>query len=96
MSQVIRHSIWDMATVSPSSTPNPDATKYDLDTTLPATINFKSAEAAAGNPFAAAVFETAGVASIFGMKGFVTVTRVPGTEWATIHAAVEKAAAEHL
>ena len=85
-----------MATVSPSSTPNPDATKYDLDTTLPATINFKSAEAAAGNPFAAAVFETPGVASIFGVKGFVTVTRVPGTDWATIHAAVEKAAAEHL
>jgi hypothetical protein len=85
-----------MATVSPSSTPNPDATKYDLDTTLPATINFKSAEAAAGNPFAEAVFKTPGVASIFGVKSFVTVTRVPGTDWADIHAAVEKAAAEHL
>lgn len=85
-----------MATVSPSSTPNPDATKYDLDTTLPATINFKNAEAAAGNPFAAAVFEAPGVASIFGVKSFVTVTRVPGADWATIHGAVEKAAAEHL
>ena len=36
------------------------------------------------------------MASIFGVKSFVTVTRVPGTDWATIHAAVEKAAAEHL
>lgn len=85
-----------MATVSPSSTPNPDATKYDLDTTLPATINFKSAEAAAGNAFAEEVFKAPGVASIFGVKGFVTVTRAPGADWGPIHAAVEKAAADHL
>jgi hypothetical protein len=85
-----------MATVSPSETPNPNATKYTLDVTLPATMNFGNAEAAAANPFAAAVFACDGVASIFGVKDFVTVTRRPGADWGPIHAAVEKAAAEHL
>ncbi|MEA2704072.1 MAG: Scaffold protein Nfu/NifU terminal [Actinomycetota bacterium] len=85
-----------MATVSPSETPNPNATKYTLDVTLPATINFSNAEAAAGNPFAAEVFTCDGVASIFGVKDFVTVTRKAGADWDPIHAAVEAAAATHL
>ena len=85
-----------MATVTPSETPNPNATKYTLDVTLPATLNFANAEAAADHPFAAAVFECEGVASIFGVKDFVTVTRRPGADWGPINAAVEAAAAQHL
>ncbi len=85
-----------MATVSPSETPNPNATKYTLDVTLPKTMNFSNADAAADNPFAAAVFTCDGVASIFGVKDFVTITRKAGADWAPIHAAVEAAAAEHL
>ena len=85
-----------MATVSPTETTNPNATKYTLDVTLPATLSFSNADAAASNPFAAAVFQCDGVASIFGIKDFVTVTRRPGADWAPIHAAVEAAAAEHL
>ena len=85
-----------MATVSPSETPNPNATKYTLDVTLPKTMNFSNADAAADNPFAAAVFTCDGVASIFGVKDFVTITRKPGADWDPIHAAVEAAAAEHL
>ncbi len=87
-----------MATVSPSTTPNPDAMKYTLDRPLAAPMNLASAEAAAaeGNDFAVAVFSTEGVASVFGTANFVTVTRRSGAEWAPITAAVEAAAAEHL
>jgi hypothetical protein len=85
-----------MATATPSPTPNPDATKYTLDTTLPEMINIGSADAAAGNPFAEAVFAAGGVASLFGTADFVTVTREAGADWDAITAAVQAAAAEHL
>ena len=41
-----------MATASPAPTPNPNAMRFQLDTTLPATINFKGAADAADHPFA--------------------------------------------
>ena len=85
-----------MATASPSPTPNPNAMKFTLDTTLPETIEFKSAEAAAGHPFAAAVFAADGVVSIFGVNDFVTISRRPGADWEPIVAAVQAAAASHL
>jgi len=85
-----------MATASASPTPNPNAMKFTLDVKLPGTINFANAEAAADNPFAAAVFAAEGVGSLFGVNDFVTVTRKPGADWDTITDAVRKAAAEHL
>ena len=85
-----------MATATPSPTPNPDATRYQLDVTLPDMINVRSAEEAAGNPFAEAVFSAGGVASLFGTNDFVTVTRQAGADWEPITAAVQAAAAEHL
>ncbi len=85
-----------MATATPSPTPNPNAMKYDLDVKLPGTLNLPNAEAAAGNPFAEAVFGVEGVQSLFGVNNFVTVTRKPGADWDVITAGVQKAAAEHL
>src|SRR5688500_12566535 len=85
-----------MATATPSPTPNPNAMKYDLDVKLPATLNVANAEAAAGNPFAEAVFAVEGVQSLFGVNTFVTVTRKAGADWDVITAGVQKAAAEHL
>ena len=70
--------------------------KFTLDTTLPAMLNVKSADAAAGMPFAEAVFAAGGVASIFGVNDFVTVTRQPGSDWDPIVAAVVAAAAANL
>lgn len=70
--------------------------KFTLDVKLPGTINFANAEAAAGNDFAAAVFEAGGVASVFGVNDFVTITRDAGADWDQIIAAVKTAAAEHL
>ena len=85
-----------MATAEPSPTPNPDAMKFTLSVTLPATVNLMDAAAAEGQPFFEAVFAAGGVASMFGVNDFVTVTRQPGTDWEPIIAAVQKAAGEHL
>ena len=85
-----------MVTAAPSPTPNPDAMKFTLDTTLPETLDVASSDAAAGVPFAEAVFAAGGVASIFGVNDFVTVRRQPGAEWDPIVAAVIAAAAVHL
>jgi hypothetical protein len=70
--------------------------RFQLDTTLPATINFKSAADASEHAFARAVFATPGVASVFGVNDFVTITRDPDADWDAIIEAVQAAAAEHL
>ena len=85
-----------MATAAPSPTPNPDAMKFTLNERLPGSINFTSAEAAADHAFARKVFAIDGVAAVFGVNDFVTITRVPGAEWEPIVAGVVAAAAEHL
>ena len=87
-----------MATAVPSPSPNPNALRFQLDVTLPATLSFNSAaEAEAeGNAFAEAVFAVPGVASIFGVNDFVTITRSPGVAWDPIVTAVQDAALEHL
>lgn len=86
------------ATPSPDASPNPNALKFDLDVALPEMINVSSAAAAeaAGQPFAAAVLSTEGVASLFGTGSFVTVTRAPGADWEPIIEAVQAAAEAHL
>jgi hypothetical protein len=85
-----------MATASPSPTPNPNAMKFTLDLPLPSTMNVTSAQAAVGNNFAEAVFGVGGVASLFGVNDFVTVTREPDADWDLIIAAVQDAAAAYL
>lgn len=86
-----------MATATPTPSPNPNALKFELDITLPDTISFASAEEAATNPFAAAVFAAPGVASIFGVNDFVTINRAsPDVDWEPIIAAVQAAAAANL
>jgi hypothetical protein len=85
-----------MATATPGPSPNPNALRFALDTTLSDTINFGSAEEAAGDPFGAAVFTVDGVVSIFGVNDFVTVNRRPDAPWDPIVEAVQAAAAAHL
>jgi hypothetical protein len=84
-----------MATASPGSTPNPNALKFTLDVTLPEMMNVPS-PADAATPFQVAVMAAPGVASLFGVNDFVTVTRVEGADWEPIVAAVVEAAKEHL
>jgi hypothetical protein len=85
-----------MATAQPSPSPNPNALRFQLDTALPDTVSAGSATEASGNPFLEAVFAAPGVAAVFGVNDFVTVTRAPGAEWEPIVAVVQAAAAEHL
>ena len=82
-----------VASAEPSPTPNPNALKFTLDTTLPAMINVGSAEEATSS-FERAVFAAPGVVNLFGVNDFVTVTRAPGADWDPIIAAVRSAAAE--
>lgn len=82
-----------MATATPTPTPNPDALKFNLDVKLTEMFNVTSA-ADADTPFARAVFAAPGVAALFGVNDFVTVTRVPGADWEPIIAAVQAAAAD--
>jgi hypothetical protein len=79
-----------------SSTPNPDAMKFTLDRRFDEMFTIASAEDAQDKPFAKAVFDAGGVASVFGTADFVTITRTNGADWSEIEAAVRAAAAEHL
>ena len=79
-----------------SSTPNPDAMKFTLDRRFDEMFTIASAEDAQDTPFAKAVFDAGGVASVFGTADFVTITRTDGADWAAIEAAVRAAAAEFL
>ena len=85
-----------MVTAIPSPSPNPNAVRFQLDTALAGTLTFNSADEAAQHPFAAAVFALPGVAAIFGVNDFVTVTRTAGAEWDPIVEGVQQAAAAHL
>jgi hypothetical protein len=84
-----------MATAAVSTTPNPDALKFTLDVALPAMINLSSA-ADATTPFEREVLAVPGVANLFGVNDFVTVTRMPGADWDPIIDAVHRAVKEHL
>jgi hypothetical protein len=84
-----------MARATPTSTPNPNATKFVLDTTLPEMFNVTS-PAEASTPLTAAVMALPGVLSVFGVNDFVTVTKEPGASWEDLTPAVLAALEEHL
>ena len=84
-----------MATAAVSSTPNPDALKFTLDVKLPEMLNLSSADEAT-TAFERQIMAVPGVANLFGVNDFVTVTRVPGTEWEPIIDAVQQAVKELL
>lgn len=69
--------------------------KFTLDVTLPERID-TARNAGTDLPFAHALLEISGVASVFGVSDFVTIIRDPGTEWDPIVCAVEDAAATFL
>ncbi|MDQ1432048.1 MAG: hypothetical protein QOF40_2650 [Actinomycetota bacterium] len=84
-----------MACVRPTSTPNPDAMKFELDIELPERILAKRGDDV-DDPFTHAVLAVDGVASVFGVNDFVTVTRIAGADWDPVVVAVEEAAATYL
>ena len=74
-----------MASASPAPTPNPNAMKFTLDTNVPDDLEQSA--------FGQALLAIPGVASVFGVVDFVTVTREPGAEWDSIVDAVISLAA---
>jgi hypothetical protein len=70
--------------------------RFSLDVTLATTMNVTSRAAADGNDFAQAVFDAGGVASIFGVNDFVTITSEPDASWDAIVVAVRAAAEAYL
>jgi len=71
-------------TVRFQATPNPNAGKFTLNCTVvegKSSRSFYTAEQAAAHPAAAALFALDGVASVFMVEDFVTVTKDPGAQW---------------
>ena len=69
--------------------------KFTLDVTLATRIDTTRGEGT-DSEFAQAVLAFDGVASVFGVNDFVTITREPDADWDPIVCAVEAAAAEYL
>ena len=81
-----------------SPTPNPNAGKFTLDRKVLAgtsSRSFYNATDAADYPLASALFDLEGVASLFMVDDFVTVTKTPSASWETlipqVQAAIEQA-----
>lgn len=73
-----------MTSVRYSATPNPNAGKFTLDRKVvegTSSKSFYNADDAAGHALASALFELEGVASIFMVDDFVTVTKSPDASW---------------
>jgi Scaffold protein Nfu/NifU N terminal len=84
-----------MACVRPMPTPNPNAMKFTLDISLPGRLAADHGDDTE-DAFTNAVLANDGVASVFGVNDFVTVTRVDGADWDPIVRTVEEAAATYL
>jgi len=84
-----------MACVRVMPTPNPNAMKFALDISLPRRLAANHGDVT-DDAFTRAVLATDGVASVFGVNDFVTVTRVDGADWDPIVRTVEEAAATYL
>ena len=87
-------------TVRPRPTPNPDSLKFEVSggTLSPpgGLLSARSADEAAGDPLAAALFELDGVASLLVVPAFVTVTKRPEASWDPLLPAAERVFADHL
>lgn len=64
-------------------TPNPNSVKITVGRTLvpSGSRTYESAEEAASNPIAKRLFEEEGVAIVFMLGNFITVTRKQGVDW---------------
>ncbi|MGD8495248.1 MAG: NifU N-terminal domain-containing protein [Gemmatimonadales bacterium] len=69
--------------VQVQGTPNPNAAKFVLDRSVLGDEGrtFFDAEAAAGNPLAARLFDVEGVRALFMVDNFITVTKAEGAAW---------------
>ncbi|MGH7448514.1 MAG: NifU N-terminal domain-containing protein [Longimicrobiales bacterium] len=69
------------------ATPNPNAGKFTVGRTVvegKGSRSYHNAEQAAADPIAAALFELDGVASVFMVEDFVTVTKQHDVQWSDL------------
>ena len=69
------------------ATPNPNAGKFTANRTIVegrSSRSFHSAEQAASDALATALFALDGVASVFMVDDFVTITRHPDADWGVL------------
>jgi hypothetical protein len=73
-------------TIVPQPTPNPNALRFGLgeDVVGSRSLSFADAAAARDVPWAAALLGIPGVASVFAVKDFVTVTKSADASWDAI------------
>lgn len=80
-------------------TPNPNAGKFVVDRTLVegrSGQSYESADEARGNPLAEALLALDGVAQVFMVEDFVTVTKREEASWKELAPRVERAITEAL
>lgn len=80
------------------STPNPDSIKFSSEEVQfgETMHSFKSAQEAADHPMGHALFKIEGVANVFIVPDFVTVTKTPEADWDSILPAIKNAIETHL
>ena len=83
--------------VEPIETPNPNAYKFKVDTTV-AKVSFSvaSLEEANDNSLAQALIQLDGISSIFGVHDFVTITKTNSGDWDDLIPQVTKLIQLHL
>ena len=75
-----------------SETPNPNACKYDVSTSVASeSFSFSQQEKAKDHPLASAILSIDGIASVFGVHTFITVTKSPQHNWEQLHPQVIQA-----
>lgn len=84
--------------ITAQPTPNPNAMKFSLDTnvTTGSSKTFASAQEAAADPLAAAIFQTGGIRQVFFLNNFLTVTKEMDAGWDAIVPSVEQAVRGHF
>jgi len=84
--------------VRPEPTPNPNAIRFALSSPVlgDKPRSFSGAAAAAGTPWAERLFAIPGVASLIGLRDFLTVTKTAAGDWERIVPAAVDILANHL
>lgn len=84
--------------VSITPTPNPNSMKITVDRTVidSGSKTFDSESEAASNPLASALFKIGGVASVFMLNNFITVTKQPAADWKAMLPELEKTVRAHF
>ena len=85
-------------TVTASPTPNPNSVKFTVDKQLVAkgSLSYNSAADAEADPVGKALFALPGVASVFCMADFLTVTADGSSDWGTLEPQIIKALQDNI